>query len=117
MFEMTPSFPYSTKCDFREIIKSIREKYHILHSKPRIALTIPSVPLLGLRNSKNEEKFVNDITKSRYISDNHIADHIRFRTLTRNIRKRRGRTVEMLVPIYKDTNTSLEELAQTEPNP
>ena len=54
-------------------------------------LTIPAIPFLGL--TKNEEAFDNTYTQSDYIDDRHIQDHIRFKTLTKNIRLRRGRTV------------------------
>ena len=57
----------------------------------------------------------NNITQSKYIDDNHITNHPRFETFTRSIRMRRGETVEILVPIYEDKNTKVEELALTEP--
>ncbi len=50
MFEMIPDQPYNTNCNFYEIIYSIRDKYKALASKSRIALTIPVIPLLGLRD-------------------------------------------------------------------
>ena len=56
-------------------------------------------------NEPKEKKFINEITQSIYIDDDHIADHPRFRTLTKNIRLRRGRTVENYVPIFRDRNT------------
>ena len=49
MFEMIPSEPYNTNCNFYEIINSIRKKYIALSNRPRIALTIPVIPLLGVR--------------------------------------------------------------------
>lgn len=106
MLEIIPKDPYLTKSNFQEVIDSIKQRYDFLHSKSRIALTIPGIPFLGLRN-KDEENFDNTITQSIYIDDRHIHDHIRFRTLTKNIRLRRGHTVEMNVPIFMDKNTDL----------
>lgn len=108
MFEMTPSEPYSTECDFGEIIRTIKKKYQILQSKSRIPLTIPNIPLLGLRSQDSSKPFDNTITQSLYIDDTHISNHLRFRTLTKNIRVRRGEKVSIKVPIYHDVNTSLE---------
>lgn len=88
MFEMIPDQPYNTNCNFYEIIYSIREKYKALATKSRIALTIPVIPFLGIRDP--QAPFNNQITQSRYIDDNHIANHPRFRTLTRHVRMRRG---------------------------
>lgn len=50
MFEIIPKLPYSTTCNFYDIIKAIRDKYSILKSKSRIPLTIPVVPFMGLGN-------------------------------------------------------------------
>lgn len=71
-------------------------------------MTIPTIPFLGVRRQEKEHSFNNKITKSLYIDDKHITDHLRFRTLTRNIRKRRGCKVEIKVPIYMDKNTNIE---------
>ena len=60
---------------------------------------------MGVRDPQKEKKFTNEITQSLYIDDDHIANNPRFKTLTKNIRLRRGRTVENYVPIYRDKNT------------
>lgn len=113
MFEMTPSEPYSTECDFLEIIRTIRGKYQTLQSKSKIALTIPCIPFIGVRDPEKEKNFENEITESLYIDDRLIADHIRFRTLTKNIRIRRGHKVEINVPLFMDKETKKEEIALT----
>lgn len=100
-----PKKPHTTTCNFSDYIILIREKYETLRKKSKIALTIPVIPFLGVRDHKKEKKFINEITQSIYIDDDHIADHPRFRTLTKNIRLRRGRTVENYVPIFRDRNT------------
>nr|XP_054755836.1 glutamate--cysteine ligase catalytic subunit-like [Lytechinus pictus] len=46
------------------------------------------------------------VTKSIFLPDEVIHNsHPRFRTLTKNIRKRKGEKVAINVPIFKDTNT------------
>lgn len=102
MFEVTPAEPYFTECDFWEVIRNIKAKYETLRSKSRIALTIPTIPFLGVRDPEDEEPFDNTYTQSLYIDDKLIADHNRFRTLTKNIRLRRGHKVEVFAPLYKD---------------
>ena len=51
----------------------------------------------------------NIFTESKFINDFIINSHPRFGCLARNIRNRRGKKVEILVPIFKDKFTSLEE--------
>ena len=93
MFEMIPSGPYSTDCNFYDTVESIRQKYRFLHSKSRLALTIPVLPILGYRDPDNKAPFVNEVTQSCYIDDPHIAGHPRFKFLTKHIRMRRQHTV------------------------
>ena len=49
----------------------------------------------------------NPFSQSIFINDMIINRHPRFGNLTRNIRLRRGKKVEIKIPIYKDTNTNL----------
>lgn len=53
------------------------------------------------------------MTQSQYISDDLIAPHPRFPTLTKNIRLRRKHTVDIRVPLYIDENTNMEEIRKT----
>jgi hypothetical protein len=50
-------------------------------------LSIPSVPFLGTNTQKlkKEGKFVNEFTQSLFIGDDHIANHVRYFALTKNI--------------------------------
>jgi glutamate--cysteine ligase catalytic subunit len=113
MFEMTPNKPYSTQYNLDEIIRQIRYKYSMLQTKKIIPLTIPCIPFMGVRDPKTEKTFVNTITQSQYISDDHIAPHPRFPTLTKNIRLRRKHTVDIRVPLFIDENTNIEEIRET----
>lgn len=64
-----------------------------MHSKPRLALTIPLIPFLGLRNPNEEEQFINVITESIYISDKHISDFSKYKELVKNAKLRMGKQV------------------------
>lgn len=59
--------------------------------------------------NSNELVENNCFTSSKFINDFIINSHPRFGTLARNIRTRRGKKVEILVPIYKDFNTNTEK--------
>ena len=50
----------------------------------------------------------NPYTKSIFLNDNIINKHPRFGTLAKNIRERRGKKVEIKIPLFKDINTNLE---------
>ena len=75
------------------------------------ALTMASFPLLGTRDAFDPSLFASSTdsqqqaSQSLFIPDDVISKHIRFPTLTRNIRQRRGRKVDIRVPLYRDTNT------------
>jgi glutamate--cysteine ligase catalytic subunit len=59
----------------------------------RDGCTVPSYPVSG-------EKL-----RSQFLPDEIANPHIRFPTLAANIRSRRGRKVEVNVPIFRDENT------------
>lgn len=61
--------------------------------------------------------YTNEFSKSNYVDDVIINSHPRFGCLTRNIRQRRGKKVEIQVPIYKDVCTNLSLPTQDEPYP
>lgn len=74
------------------------EEYPItLTTFPRLGsldCTIPSYPVSGPK------------LRSQYVPDEIANPHIRFPTLAANIRARRGRKVEVNVPVFRDENTS-----------
>lgn len=53
----------------------------------------------------NPEPFEAPYSESEYVPDYCINPHPRFGALVRNIRKRRGKKVDIRVPLYADTNT------------
>lgn len=59
----------------------------------------------------------NIFTQSNYLNDSIINSHPRFGNLSRNIRHRRGKLVDIKIPIYEDSNTNLTEATSDEPFP
>ena len=62
-----------------------------------------------VKEEKEEKKDINNnpYSKSQFLKDMIINRHPRFGCLTRNIRLRRGKKVEIKIPIFKDINTNL----------
>ena len=76
------------------------------------AILLSSFPLLGSSNKifDIKEKYSYEYSKSKMIPDNVINKHIRFRTLTENIRKRRGGKVKIKREIFQDQNTKIRDM-------
>ena len=68
------------------------------------------------KKKEKEELDLNPYTKSIYLNDNIINKHPRFATLAKNIRERRGKKVEIKIPIFKDINTNF-KVTPEEPYP
>ena len=79
-----------------------------------MALTIPGIPFLGVSTLPIAN---NQVTASKYIDDSHITDFPRFKSIEQFIRKRRGCSASVYVPLYKDMHTKPSEIALTEPKP
>lgn len=47
----------------------------------------------------------DEVQRSQFLHDDMISPHIRHRTLCANVRSRRGRKVELNVPVYRDKDT------------
>ena len=70
-------------------------------------ITLTTFPLLGQPDSLIPPYPVSgERLRSQFVPDEIANPHIRFPTLAANIRSRRGRKVEINVPIFKDENTS-----------
>jgi len=122
MIEATPGTPYGNlpshlvcvERNMRYRRKTV-EKLLNPNGNERL-LTITSFPLMGLPHTTSslydtpdDMKYPNPdnglVTRSVYIPDDVISPHPRFATLTRNIRLRRGKKVDIRVPLYQDINT------------
>jgi glutamate--cysteine ligase catalytic subunit len=110
MIESTPSRPYSNYANDllrveRNMIIRRRRLLAALHSN-EIAPTVTNFFLLGTDNSiDNPKEFSSIESESLYNPDYIINPHPRFAALTRNIRHRRGKKVDIRVPLYKDIHT------------
>jgi len=94
-------------------------------------LALGSFGMLGTKNfikdSDHESKIPgffhsstlteNPFMNSKWIPDKCFTSHPRFGTLAKNIRDRRGKKVDIQIPIYKDTKTNLTVKTEDEPNP
>eukprot|EP00357_Protocruzia_adherens_P033027 CAMPEP_0115018550 /NCGR_PEP_ID=MMETSP0216-20121206/28883_1 /TAXON_ID=223996 /ORGANISM="Protocruzia adherens, Strain Boccale" /LENGTH=597 /DNA_ID=CAMNT_0002389787 /DNA_START=607 /DNA_END=2400 /DNA_ORIENTATION=- len=92
-------------------------------------LTVTNLPRFGAgkfwtnseENLQNPNLYPDDIdinpySKSLFLNDRIITPHSRFRTLVRNIRERRGKKVDIRVPVFKDEFTKL-PVSEENPDP
>ncbi|KAJ4306215.1 glutamate--cysteine ligase [Collariella sp. IMI 366227] len=91
MLEATPGKPWGI--EFKELLEV---EPNMKLSPPVISqgvFTDPSYPVSGPR------------LRSQFVPDEIANPHIRFPTLAANIRSRRGRKVQVNVPVFRDENT------------
>lgn len=62
-------------------------------------------------------KAMNSISNSPYMADEIINNHPRFPTFTQNVRIRRGENPQITAPIFKDTNTVMDQVLPGEKKP
>lgn len=119
MIEGTPHVPYGGfTSDLRKVEPNMRLRrarlLELLH-EDEIAPTVTAFPMMGVRDfTVPPTEVLGPVAMSSYVSDDVINPHPRFATLTRNIRKRRTRKVDIRVPLFKDVYTKamlLEEKA------
>lgn len=71
-------------------------------------ITLTTFPRLGTKNDiQPYYPASGERLRSQFLPDEIANPHIRFPTLAANIRSRRGRKVEINVPIFKDEHTSV----------
>ncbi|GMF69226.1 unnamed protein product [Aspergillus oryzae] len=70
-------------------------------------ITLTTFPRLGTKDDYIQPYYPPSgaALRSQFVPDEIANPHIRFPTLAGNIRSRRGRKVELNVPVFKDTNT------------
>lgn len=113
MLEGTPSKPYDSELAFLITVEANmrkrREYAMTLLNPDEKLLSITTFPLIGCPKFTFPEYEPNQLSgasKSCFFPDEAIFnEHPRFRTLTRNIRQRRGEKVAIYLPIFKDKNT------------
>eukprot|EP01094_Clydonella_sp_ATCC50884_P029923 TRINITY_DN9560_c0_g1_i2.p1 TRINITY_DN9560_c0_g1~~TRINITY_DN9560_c0_g1_i2.p1 ORF type:complete len:541 (+),score=143.04 TRINITY_DN9560_c0_g1_i2:242-1864(+) len=114
MLEATPGGPYGCTRDHylsvesnmkfrREVVESILAKDERIYS-------LTAFPMMGA-GEFTEPVFppTGPIAMSSFLPDQVINPHTRFGTLTANIRERRGSKVQILAPLFQDTNTNMSE--------
>ncbi|XP_046544356.1 glutamate--cysteine ligase catalytic subunit-like [Haliotis rubra] len=113
MVEGTPGKPYGClMAHFNLVERSMklrREEIQSLLEPDEEAMSITVFPRLGCPNftvPTYEPTPTSGASRSLFFPDEAInSGHPRFKTLTRNIRERRGEKVTINVPVYKDVNT------------
>lgn len=113
MIEATPSRPYGgTTADLNDVEFSMAaRRFRITRSLPPgvSLLSIVNFPLLGAGAAFTTPScpIGGPSSRSAYVSDACISPHPRFSTLVSSIRRRRGRKVNIQIPIYRDKLTLL----------
>ncbi|PKI84318.1 glutamate--cysteine ligase [Malassezia vespertilionis] len=112
MIESTPGEPFSASADdlLRVELDMLRRrcfaKQHLREHE--VPMTVTSFPRLGATDAPFTDPALTaggDAARSLFLPDDLINQHVRFPTLTANIRKRRGTKVRINVPIFHDTHT------------
>ncbi|KEQ87776.1 glutamate-cysteine ligase Gcs1 [Aureobasidium pullulans EXF-150] len=111
MLETTPGRPWGIDLkDLLDVEQDMKWRRTIAkeHMEPsEFPITLTTFPRLGAkeRSITPEYPLNGDKLRSQFLPDEIANPHIRFPTLAANIRARRGRKVEINVPVYKDENT------------
>ncbi|KAH8695005.1 putative glutamate-cysteine ligase Gcs1 [Talaromyces proteolyticus] len=112
MLEATPGQPWGI--DFRDLLKvesNMRWRREIAKSHMaanEYPITLTTFPRLGTKDDYIQPYYPpsGPALRSQFVPDEIANPHIRFPTLAANIRSRRGRKVEINVPIFRDKKTS-----------
>ena len=91
------------------MLTSIRRVIAKEHMDPsEYPITLTTFPLLGARTDFTTPSYPlsGPALRSQFVPDEIANPHIRFPTLAANIRSRRGRKVQVNVPVFHDTKTS-----------
>ncbi|KAK9592338.1 glutamate--cysteine ligase [Aspergillus fumigatus] len=111
MLEATPGRPWGI--DFKDLLKvesnmKWRREIAKSHMAPNeFPITLTTFPRLGTKDDYIQPYYApsGPALRSQFVPDEIANPHIRFPTLAANIRSRRGRKVELNVPIFVDKNT------------
>lgn len=113
MIEATPLRPYDGDLleDYLYVEQNMIKRREISTSqlpKNVIPLTLTSFPRMGCGVfTSPSARPIGPASQSLFLPDEIINKHMRFPTLTANIRKRRGHKVAINLPFYPDENTKL----------
>ncbi|KPI43268.1 Glutamate--cysteine ligase [Cyphellophora attinorum] len=111
MLEATPGKPWGI--GFNDLLKvendmknrRVIAKAHM--DKNQLPITLTTFPRLGTKDDFIDPYYPpsGPALRSQFVPDEIANPHIRFPTLAANIRSRRGRKVELNVPVFKDSKT------------
>ncbi|KAL8947953.1 MAG: hypothetical protein Q9222_005812 [Ikaeria aurantiellina] len=112
MLEATPGKPWGI--GFKDLLdvepnmkwrRTIAREHMEANEYP---ITLTTFPRLGTKDESITPSFPlsGERLRSQFLPDEIANPHIRFPTLAANIRARRGRKVEINVPVFKDENTT-----------
>jgi glutamate--cysteine ligase catalytic subunit len=109
MVEGCPFKPFEGIQDLAQVEEKMRARRSRVMAVLRpdeVLSTLTTFPLLGVGDFCNPpHPPKGSIANSIFVPDELITPHPRFHTLTRNIRSRKGRKVEIRRPIYQDVKT------------
>ncbi|KAI8850474.1 catalytic subunit of glutamate-cysteine ligase [Chytridium lagenaria] len=114
MLEGTPGAPYgSTLQDLLTVEPNMIQRRKLAQSvlgENEALITVTNFPRLGcvdfvFPSHAPTPDAAEGSSRSLFVSDEAINPHPRFRTLTANIRQRRGSKVAINMPVYKDVKT------------
>lgn len=132
MVEAVPSKPYNSIVDPAELLsceEKLHRRRHVLSDFFRDQglqlVSSTNVGMLGTedhmylgdneeldneyKQNKNDLKKMNPYSESQFVMDKTINTHPRFSGLVKSIRERRGKKVEIKVPLFKDEKTNMTE--------
>ncbi|BGP49230.1 glutamate--cysteine ligase [Rhodotorula kratochvilovae] len=111
MLESTPGAPYGATLEDLLLVEGnmrFRRKLAKSRMKPHeVPLTLTTFPRLGAPGVFTDPYFKpgGGVARSLFLPDEVINQHVRFPTLTANIRRRRGSKVAINMPVFVDENT------------
>ncbi|KAJ5561334.1 Glutamate-cysteine ligase catalytic subunit [Penicillium sp. DV-2018c] len=111
MLEATPGQPWGI--GFKDLLKVEsnmkwrREVAKAHMAANEVPITLTTFPRLGTKDDYIQPYYPpsGPALRSQFVPDEIANPHIRFPTLAANIRSRRGRKVELNVPVFHDINT------------
>ncbi|GAA5847425.1 hypothetical protein JCM9279_000475 [Rhodotorula babjevae] len=111
MLESTPGAPYgATLSDLLLVEGNMRFRRQLAKSRMKpheVPLTLTVFPRLGAEGVFTDPYFKpgGGVARSLFLPDEIINQHVRFPTLTANIRRRRGSKVAINMPVFVDDKT------------
>lgn len=115
MVEATPNRPYdgADLADYIYVEENMKVRRKLMENQLKdspsiVPLTLTTFPRMGCGIFTSPPAKPNGpASQSLFLPDEIINRHVRFPTLTANIRRRKGHKVAINLPLYPDTNTKL----------